>query len=315
MSQSPHATSPDGTDTGPRPRRTVGAAPTAFSYDQPIVTHPRWPVWARIAILPVLMLVSTMTPVLPQLVPGFMDWARTQDPAGATMGLVGLGSLALATLSALFFVWLLSRFLDGMQLRDVGLGLNRRTLPALAIGYLAVMAITIPIGMATYSAGWGRAPDPVGNSFLVGLLFTGIAKGAIHQGFPEELYWRGYGMATLRDHPIRAVWICGVLFGAMHIVSAGGQENMVERVLYVGHAMAFAILAGALALATRSVWAAVGVHGGLHLGTYLLEYNGYGSGPAQWTIEAVLMVVVAVVIMQRWQAARARAQVHAAAVG
>ncbi len=284
--------------------RVVGEAPGAFAYDEPIVTRPKWPAWLRIAVLPVLMLASTLSPVIFGVIPGYADFVRSFQPDSLQRNLFNAVPILLAPLTAILFVWLLVRFVDGMRLRDVGFTFDRRTLPTLVVGYVAMMVISLAVSLATQAAGWNRPPEGSFVDFWGGLLMVGLGMGLIYQGFPEEFYWRGYGMATLRDHPERAVWITGAIFGAMHIASAGGQENQFERIIYVVHAFAFAMLAGALALALRSMWAAVGVHAGLHLGNYLMGYAGIGSGPAQWAIESVVLVAVAVVIMRRWSAGR-----------
>lgn len=291
------------TQTRSEPARTVGRAPGAFAFDEPIVTHPKWPAWLRIAVLPVLMLASTLSPVIFNVIPGYPDFVRSFEPDSLQRNLLNGLPILLAPLSAILFVWLLVRFVDGMRLRDVGFTFDRRTLPTLVAGYAAMMAVTAAVTLATEAAGWNRAPQQQPD-FWTGLLMVGFGMGLIYQGFPEELYWRGYGMATLRDHPVRAVWITGAVFGAMHIVSAGGQENFTEQLIYVGQAFAFGAFAGALTLALRSLWAAVGVHAGLHLGTFLLESAGVGSGPAAWAIESVILVALTVLIVRRWSAGR-----------
>lgn len=285
-------------------RRTVGEAPGGFAYDRPIVTHPKWPAWLRIAILPVLMLASTLSPAVFGVIGPYADLARSYEPDSWQRNLMSSLPMVTAPLTAILFVWLLVRFVDGMRLRDVGFSFDRRTVPALAIGYIAMMVITAAVALSTQAAGWNRPPDGNLDDFWTGLIVVGLGMGLIYQGFPEELYWRGYGMATLRDHPERAVWITAAVFGALHMASEGGQENMIERIIYAAHAFAFGAFAGALALALRSLWAAVGVHAGLHLATYLLGAASVGSGPAHWAIETVILIALTAIVMRRWSAGR-----------
>lgn len=286
-------------------RRTEGAAPGAFAFDEPIVTHPKWPAWLRIVLLPVLMLASTFSPVIVGAIPGYADFGRSFEPGSVQRDLLSALPMVTAPLTAILFVWLLVRFVDGMRLRDVGFTFDRRTLPTLAIGYVAMMVINAVVALGTEAAGWNRPPEGGFGDFWMGLLVAALGLGLVYQGFPEEFYWRGYGMAVLRDHPERAVWITAAGFGVLHFASMGGQQNMFERVLYVVHAFAFGAFAGALVLALRSMWAAVGVHAGLHLATYLLSAAGVGSGPAHWTISSVVLLVATVVVIRRWQAGRA----------
>lgn len=291
--------------TRPKAARTVGEAPGGFAYDERIVTHPKWPAWLRIAVLPVLMLASTLSPTLVGLVPGYPEFVRSFEVDSFARNLFNVIPLFIAPATAILFVWLLVRFVDGMRLRDVGFTFDRRTLPTLLAGYAAMMAITAVVTLATQAAGWNRPPEAQAG-FWLGLIVVGIGMGLFYQGFPEELYWRGYGMATLRDHPERAVWITGAVFGAMHIVSAGGQESLGERFIYVAQAFAFGAFAGALALVLRSLWAAVGVHAGLHMATFLLGSVGVGSGPAAWAIESVVLLALTLVLLRRWRASRAQ---------
>jgi hypothetical protein len=49
--------------------------------------------------------------------------------------------------------------------------------------------------------------------------------------------------------------------------------------------------------ATGQLWAAVGVHAGMHFASGTLEYLGFGSGPAAWIAEGVAYCVAAIAIM------------------
>lgn len=61
-----------------------------------------------------------------------------------------------------------------------------------------------------------------------------------------------------------------------------------------------AMLAGALAVALRSLWAAVGVHAGHHLVTYLTDRAGLGETVYFWAVSGVCLTVVGWLILRRW---------------
>lgn len=62
-----------------------------------------------------------------------------------------------------------------------------------------------------------------------------------------------------------------MLVTAIHLVSQGGQQSVSEHVLYLALPLGFSLLAVGLLLWTGSLWAAVGVHGGFHIGNYIAE--------------------------------------------
>lgn len=80
-----------------------------------------------------------------------------------------------------------------------------------------------------------------------------------------ELLCRGYLMQSLRSRPVLAVLGAAVVFTIPHLLSQGGQEKLGERFAYLAIPFGSALTAGVLGVALRSVWAAVGVHGGLHV--------------------------------------------------
>lgn len=286
-------------------RRTVGAEPGAFHYADPVVTHPRWPAWARIAVLPVLMLLATFSPVLLQFVPGLQEGAAGLDESGWPIIFMGVAQLTIAPMVAILGVWLMCRFVDGMRLRDAGLRFDRRSVPAFLIGWVAMILLTGIITWATAQFGWGRTPEESGIDFARGIVYTGIGLGFVYQGFPEELVWRGYGLATLHDHPVRAAWISAAVFGVMHLASAGGQQNTFEHILYAVQAGVFGLFAAALALELRALWAAVGVHAGLHMGTFFLNSAGIEGGPLAWAGESLVLLALSLWLLRRFGRNRA----------
>ena len=135
----------------------------------------------------------------------------------------------------------------------------------------------------------------------------------IYQGIGEEAVMRGSLLQSLSDHPKRAVWISAIVFTIPHLISSGGQQNALDHILYLATPFGFALAAAYLALRMRSAWAAVGIHGGSHLGDKLIGFMGVGlpenrltwiaTGLAFCTIAALLASRIS---KQRWTEIAAR---------
>lgn len=121
------------------------------------------------------------------------------------------------------------------------------------------------------------------------------------QGFPEELVWRGYALQLLDRRPLVSVVVTSVIFGAMHLVSLGEGYSLGERAAYLVWPAGFGVLAGALVLLTRSLWSAVGVHGGSHTANLILTLMGVGGGGAvAWVIVGLVYVVAGLIVLALW---------------
>lgn len=118
------------------------------------------------------------------------------------------------------------------------------------------------------------------------------------QGIPEEWFFRGWILRVLGDRPVRAIWTSALVFGAIHVISEGGQQNVVEHVVYVAMATGFGLSAGALAVALRSVWAAIGIHAGVHVANIIALVLGVGQGPWLWGAIAVGHLAVGLYVLR-----------------
>ena len=128
------------------------------------------------------------------------------------------------------------------------------------------------------------------------LLLSRVNSAFLVQGFPEELVWRGWLFRSLGGTR-RAGAISVIGFTLLHIISNGGQENWVERVLYLATPFGFAVAAVVVAWVSGSTWAAVGVHGGHHMASLVLLAMRTDEGhPVAWVLEGALWLVVAGVV-------------------
>ena len=100
--------------------------------------------------------------------------------------------------------------------------------------------------------------------------------------------------------PVLALVVTTLVFGAMHLVSLGGQQNLADHLWYLAMPLGFAFLAGALALRMRSLWPAIGVHGGFHVGNAAAGALGLAlDGPIAWVTVGVLFAAVGGLVLAR----------------
>lgn len=250
------------------------------------------PLWLRI-LLPILLLpVAGLSVLLPASIPGVA--AAMDRPDG-----LGVAAYALAaSVPLLVYVLgtvLLVRGLDHRPLRAVGI----RPRPGALL--LGILVSVLAMGAAVLA---GRltsipAPDaaqPAAVPFLVALAFV-LLRAFVLQGIGEELLFRGYLLQTLSRRPRLAVLITAVAFTIPHLASSGGQQDVGEQLLYLAMPFGFALSAGMLAIALRSVWAGIGIHGGFHLANALAGALGIPlDGPAAWLLLGAAHTLAAIII-------------------
>ena len=264
----------------------------------------RWPTVVQVLVAPLLLAVAVALPALLTLLPGVR---RINDPGLPTWvdaaAVVGLSVLVLVV--AVAAVALVARLDGHRRLADLGWRWDRGRLASLVIGIGVAAVVLVGVGVPLTQAGMLRVDDtetvsgPLGTALVVGL-----AQAFLLQGIPEELVFRGYLLRSLRLGPARAVLVSGLAFGAIHLISQGGQQGWGERLAYLALPTGFGLAAGALALTTGSLWAAVGVHGGVHLTSLVvgvLAARGVGTpigdGPALWLLAGLAWTLFAVVLL------------------
>lgn len=264
---------------------------------------PTLPEIVRVVIAAVLMIAMNVVPMLVLVIPPVAAAARDRSNV-ALAGTLQLGSMALVLLSALVLLWIVARRVDRVRLRDYGIGWDRRSLPDLLIG----MGVSLVIVVGAYAALTAlsltrESPGDMTSQPLWQILLGVFFLAFVLQGIPEEFIWRGYLLTTLQTKGlVRAVWISATVFGVMHLISQGGQENLLERFLYLLWPFGFAVAAGALRLTTGSLWAAVGIHAGSHVAGATAQGLGLSTGgPASWIVMGVLYTAVGVWALSRYR--------------
>ncbi len=205
----------------------------------------------------------------------------------------------MTSIVAVVLIWLVMRYVDRRPLSELGLRFDSGSIPALLLGIAVSAAVVLPSGFLLQSLGLLRSAGNNNSAAPIWMIAIVVFSQAfLLQGFPEELDWRGYLMQTL---PFTNRWVVALIsaatFGVMHIFSSGGQENLFERLIYIGQAFAFAFAAAALYQATGQLWAAVGIHGGLHVAFAIAALNGVGQGPWLWITQTVLYCAVAAAVL------------------
>jgi membrane protease YdiL (CAAX protease family) len=207
--------------------------------------------------------------------------------------------LALSAMMCALYVaatLLLARIDGRMTLARLGIRPTRATLRDVLVGVAVSTVIVVGSTLPLAAAGLLRPANPITAS--VGLVIvTALVSAFLLQGIGEELIFRGYLQAALHTGPIAAIVVSAASFGVLHLISAGGQQGVGERILYLALPTGFALLAGALRLVTGSVWAAVGVHGGLHVGYLITRLAGYGDGPWQWALAGLAFGLAGVAVL------------------
>lgn len=255
----------------------------------------------------VILVVADLSSTLPLLIP-WVKAARRQavGHGNASIALfcgVTLICVTLTTLVACASVWFLCRYLDKMPFSIVDLRLTSRGL----LWFFSMIAVAciifaITMGIAHLAGVKGIPEDSSGDTWWANMILA-FGLGFLLQAIPEEIIFRGWLIPSLGNTKL-AVALSVVTFGVIHIVSQGGQQNLVERFIYLIMPLGFAFAAAIVRLASHSVWAAIGVHGGLHISGTIMFFLPNESSPLQWTLLGVLWVLVGVIVNWRYKVLR-----------
>lgn len=252
----------------------------------------------------VILVVADLSSTLPLLIP-WVKAARRQavghgNASIALFCVVTLICVTLTTLVACASVWLLCRYLDKTPFSIVDLRLTSRgVLWFFSMIAVACIIFAITMGIAYLAGVKGISEDSSGDTWWANMILA-FGLGFLLQAIPEEIIFRGWLIPSLGNTKL-AVALSVVTFGVIHIVSQGGQQNLVERFIYLIMPLGFAFAAAIVRLASHSVWAAIGVHGGLHISGTIMFFLPNESSPLQWTLLGVLWVLVGIIVNWRYK--------------
>lgn len=248
----------------------------------------RWPVAVRIVLAELALIAALGLVVAVSLIPPVRRLQESgQSAAGVVNSAAAVVNIVQCVLTMLVTVGLISllmRYLDRRPMRETGWRWSKASLPLLALGLGLGAAINLSIALLLAAFGRARIVDVPWDELTTTLIVISVAmklaQAFFLQGIPEELIFRGYLLQTLRERPKLAVAVSTGFFGIIHLLSMGGQETAVDRILYLAPATAFGFLAAVLVVRLRSLWPAVGVHAGFHLGNLILSFLGIDIGNA-----------------------------------
>lgn len=250
---------------------------------------------AAIAILVVANLAVVPFTAVLSAVPGLRELGS--ELSWATLGIYAcLGSVMWGT--AVLLAWLWVRFVERRRLADIGLRFTPSSALWLLLATLAAMGVVLGTAAVLPSTGPAPSPEQVAEQgpFLMVLLMM-LIPAFLVQGFPEELLFRGMLLSAMRSRPVLAVAVATLSFTIIHLVSNGWQQTLGDRFLFLVMPFGFSLFATALLVWTRSLWAAVGVHGGMHLGTNFSQLLPPTDPALSWTVAGVVFAVLGVAIL------------------
>jgi len=336
--------SPSADDSGPPPAERAGDASDQEA--RPSRTGPRVPIawWGLLvrAVVALAILLGANLAAAAALTPLALRFAPNSVP----QGLLAVAMCALVCLGVVLLVGLWMRTVERRPLRAVLRPLDpdetaaadapaprarrgarwaaaARGLAAGTLASVVVMAVVLGIGALLLgdSPGSGADPDPGAAGAGGGaaprtaawlLVLVTVAQAYLLQGIPEEVLYRGWLFSVTRARPMVTLLWTTSAFTIIHLVSSGGQQSVLDFVLYLSIPLGFGAFAGALVLITGSMWVAAGVHGGFHiaaaLAAVLLPAELSGSfGPADWVLTgSVYLAATALVLALRSRGRQAR---------
>jgi membrane protease YdiL (CAAX protease family) len=207
--------------------------------------------------------------------------------------------------AVLLLVWAWMRFVERRPLRDAGWRWTAGSAGWLLMAAVVAGGLVFAVVAVLPATGPVVDLDDLGPATPTAFALVALVSQAfLLQGIPEELLFRGWLLWALRARPVLAIAVTTLSFTVIHLLSSGGQESAVERVLYLALPFGFSLLAVGMMLWTRSLWSAVGVHGGFHLGNaaavvFLPQVDAALSWLAIGGVQSVVGLVLIVTALRR----------------
>lgn len=252
----------------------------------------------RIVIAFAMMFACALTPPLLKQVPVIQSFALAHENPTGLVESFAVGSCVLLIYgSAVVLALVLCRTLDRGRHVRLCLRIDRRALLWLAGMILAALVVDLVVAGMLQVLGFagGDQSVPHGPAWL--MIVESFSIAFLLQGIPEEIIWRGWLFSSLGETRFAAV--SSVLgFTALHILSQGGQQNLLEHLTYLALPCGFAVTAMIVRIVSESTWAAIGVHGGFHLvNYYVAEPLHLRIGSITWVLQGLTWAAVGLLIL------------------
>ena len=202
-----------------------------------------------------------------------------------------------ATILALILCFVLRRSLDRGRSVRLRLQVDCRAMCWMAGVILMAVAVELTVVGLIHALGLasegGAAPDLPWWAMVV----ANFSQAFLLQAVPEETVWRGWLFSSLGETRFAAV--SSVLgFTVLHLLSQGGQHNLLEHLTYLAGPCGFAVTALIVRVISGSTWAAIGVHGGfLVANDVLTDRLHLPVGSITWILQGLIWAAVGLLIL------------------
>ena len=256
----------------------------------------------RIVIAFAMMFACALTPPLLIQIPAVRSFgvvhshpqSNVDDAVMAALVLLLYGT---ATILVFMLCYVLRRTLDRGRCVSLNLRLDRRAL-LWAVGMVLVaVAVNLAVAGIVHALGLAGGNEGMPNRpwwFIAAAIFS---QAFFLQGIPEEIIWRGWLFSSLGETRFAAVSSV-LVFTVLHLVSQGGQQNLLDHIIYLTIPCGFAVVALIVRMVSGSTWAAIGVHGGFHVADDLLtDRLQLPVGSVTWVLQGLIWAAVGLLIL------------------
>lgn len=256
----------------------------------------------RIVIAFAMMFACALTPPLLSQIPAVRSFALAHShPQGNADDLVMAAFVLLlygtATILVLMLCYVLRRTLDRGRRVCLNLRLDRRALLWVVGMVLVAVAVNLAVSGIVHALGLAGGNEGIPDRPWWIIAATIFSQAFLLQGIPEEIIWRGWLFSSLGETRFAAV--SSVLgFTVLHLLSQGGQQNLLEHITYLAMPCGFAVTALIVRTISGSTWAAIGVHGGLHVANDMLsDWLHLPIGSITWVLQGLIWAAVGLLIL------------------
>ena len=256
----------------------------------------------RIVIAFAMMFACALTPPLLSQIPAVRSFALAHShPQGNADDLVMAAFVLLlygtATILVLMLCYVLRRTLDRGRRVSLNLRLDRRALLWVVGMVLVAAAVNLAVTGIVHALGLAGGNEGIPDRPWWIMAVTIFSQAFLLQGIPEEIIWRGWLFSSLGEK--RCAAVSSVLgFTVLHLLSQVGQQNLLEHITYLAMPCGFAVTALIVRTISGSTWAAIGVHGGLHVANDMLsDWLHLPHGSIAWILQGLLWAAVGLLIL------------------
>ena len=256
----------------------------------------------RIVIAFAMMFACALAPPLLKQIPVIQSFALAHENPAGLVESFAVGSCVLliygaAAVLALILCYVLCRTLDRGRHVNMGLRIDRRALLWLAGMILAALVVDLVVASMVHVLGFAGGDQLVPQGPLWLAIVESFSIAFLLQGIPEEIIWRGWLFPSLGETRFAAA--SSVLgFTVLHLLSQGGQQNLLEHITYLAGPCGFAVTALIVRVISGSTWAAIGVHGGfLVANDVLMDRLHLPVGSITWILQGMLWAAVGLLIL------------------